>query len=155
MTVVDCGASVHSLLELETRSFNSDLDMPQGEHPLEAGCHWMVDFRKPGFTGSDAFHTYRESGLKQRMVCLRLDDAGDVAPTLLGGVHVDGESEPVGYIANSGWSPTLGTGIALAYLRTEFAVVGLPVTVDTTDGARPATTAVSSPFLISRSNAPR
>jgi len=148
-----CGARVHNLLELETRSFNSAMDMPQQEHPLEAGCHWMFDFRKPDFVGADAVRDMMEEGLGKRMVCLRLDGEVSCAPSLEGRVLRSDREEDVGYIANAAWSPTLKTGIALAYLNADFAVVGLPVLVETPTGNLPGRT-VSAPFLISRSNAP-
>ena len=67
-----------------------------------------------------------------------------VPPT---GAAVQLQGNVVGYIANAAWSPLLGYPIALAYLDTEVAVVGIPLAIE---GA--SATTVSAPFVRTRSN---
>jgi aminomethyltransferase len=146
-----CGREAYDLLHLEMRSFNLRRDVPHGEPPLAAGLHWMVDFRKPAFVGRDALLEAKARVGERRMVCVRLEPGGPVpepdAPVRL-------EGRPVGYVAHAAWSFGLETAIGLAYLDAPVAVVGLPVTVDTSGGPAPGST-VSAPFVRTRSNTAR
>lgn len=148
---VDCAPELHNLLEMETRTFNSRIDLPKAESPLEAGLHWMVDFRKPEFVGRESLLALNEDGLARRMICLRLD-GGDAVPDRLAPVTLPDGGGDVGYIANAGFSPSAGTGIALAYVETALAAVGVPLQVATAAGPVSARI-VSAPFFTTRSNA--
>lgn len=152
-TAHQCKPDIHALLQLETRSFNAAVDRPHGEHPFEAGLHWMVDFHKPEFVGREGlFAGAEQDGLKQ-MVCVRLDTTAET-PARLGEVEAEGQDAAIGYVANAAWSPTLETGICLAYLDKDWAAVGLPVQVRTESGMAPGQV-VSAPFFVTRSNAAR
>ncbi|RED44183.1 glycine cleavage T C-terminal barrel domain-containing protein [Aestuariispira insulae] len=145
--VVDCTADLHRLLQLETRGFNASADRPGGEHPLEAGLHWMVDFQKPEFVGKDGFFA-RAKEAPHHMVCIALDETRVVPETKT--QILDGDGNDVGYVANAAWSPTLETSICLAYLKRDMAAVGLPVSIAGQSGR-----VVSAPFFITKSNSAR
>lgn len=141
-----CGRAIHDLLQLEVRSFNQYTDIPRNESPLQAGLHWMIGFRKESFQGQAAIMTEKASGLAQKMVGMKMLDKG--MPVVSGNVY-DGD-EAIGYVANSGFSPRMDCGIALAYLKTELAWVGLTLAVDTDQGRGRAMT-VSTPFFPTKS----
>ena len=137
-----CGRAVHEILQLEGRAFNIEYDVPRGESPLQAGLQWMIGFRKKPFTGREFIMAGKQQGLKQKMIGLKL--AGPGMPSFGGKVLAD--STEVGYIAHGGFSPRLQTGIALAYLSTDWAWVGLPFDVETERGLVSANS-VTTPFL--------
>jgi len=144
--VVLCGRKVHDLLRLEVRSFNFAQDIPRGETPLQAGLHWMIDFRKKSFVGRDAVMEDKSRGLDKKLVALKFFEDGE--PTPLGGVY-DGPNL-VGYVANSGYSRRIRAGVCLAYLNAVYAWVGIELKADTKAGPRRAKT-VSSPFFATKS----
>jgi aminomethyltransferase len=143
---VHCGPDVHDLLQLEIRAFNRRHDIMRGESLLEAGLHWMVDFRKPQFRGRDAIMSEKAAGLTQRQVAFVLDGADHVQR----GAQVIVNDVPVGYVVNSGFSPVLKKTIGLAYVAEPCAWVGVQTRIQTLSGATPSRF-VSSPFITTES----
>lgn len=146
-----CGRSVYDVLQLEMRSFNARRDMPRGESPLEAGLHWMIDFRKEEFVGRAGLMASKEAGLRRRQICFCVGEGGAL-PATGASVHLAGQL--VGYVAHAAWSWTLARAIGLAYLDTAVAAVGLPIDISTDDGMVQAES-VSAPFVRTRSNTMR
>jgi len=140
------GRSAHDLLRLEMRSFNRKLDLVRDETALEAGLHWMIDFRKPEFRGRDAVAAEIAAGLRRRSIGFIAAEPLSLARE----APVSHEGTTVGYVANAGWSPSLERAIGLAYLDERFAWVGLPYEVETDAGPRTIETA-SAPFLLTES----
>lgn len=142
-----CGRAVQAVTRLEVRAFDLARDVPGGQTALEAGLHWMIDFRKPRFRGRDAVLAEKARGPARRLIAFVLPDAGPIQP---GAVIRDG-SQPVGVVANSAWSPALEQAIGLGYLDAAYGWVGLDLVVDGAGGAERITT-VSSPILLTESN---
>ena len=69
-----------------------------------------------------------ETGIAQRFVSLTLDQPGDADAPGLSAVLRRGE--PVGLVTSGGWSFTLETSIALAFLRADLAVPGTAVEIE-------------------------
>jgi aminomethyltransferase len=138
-----CGRAVFDVLHLEMRAFNRWRDLPYNEPCFSAGLHWMVDFRKPAFHGRAPLLATKGS-LERRMVCVRMPHESSVPAV---GTAVALEGMPIGYVANAAFSPMLDCPIALTYLATAVAVVGLGVTVEGV-----ACRTVSAPFVETRSN---
>lgn len=97
-------------------------------NPYEAGLGWTVCLDKGDFVGSDALRRIKAEGPKKRLVGLQLEDPAVIAASgaeiLLGG-------ESVGQITSGGFSHTFGKSIALGYVKTDIAVIGTEVTVNT------------------------
>ncbi len=142
-----CGRAVQDLLKLEVRALNLEMDIVEDATPLQAGLHWMIDFKKESFTGRDAIVAEQATGLSKKLVAFRMQEGAQTEP---GSGVFDGE-ERVGTVANCAFSPTLGCGIGLAYLDAEYAWVGLDLAVDTGAGKSPMRT-VSAPFFLTESN---
>jgi aminomethyltransferase len=141
-----CGPAVQDLLRLEVRAFNLARDIVSDETALEAGLHWMIDFRKEHFNGRAAVMAEKARGLRYRLVAFVLN--GDQAIDRGAAVRDDGRQ--VGHVAHSAWSPTLRQIIGLAYLDDAYAWVGIDLAVDTARGPGPVRT-VSAPFLVTES----
>jgi len=142
-----CGRAVQDLLQLEVRALNLGKDIVEDETPLQAGLHWMIDFRKESFIGREAIVAEQASGLSRKLVAFRMEEG---AQTQAQSGVFDGVDR-VGYVANCAFSPTLGCGIGLAYLDAEYAWVGLDLAVESGAEKSPIKT-VSAPFFLTESN---
>jgi 4-methylaminobutanoate oxidase (formaldehyde-forming) len=118
-------------LEKGYRVWGAELD--PGRTPYEAGLGFCVRLDKPGgFLGRDALVAQKEAGVAQKLVCLVLDDRGQVA---LGNEPVrltTGAGEPgavVGRVTSGGLGYTLGVSIAFAYVPVAHAEPGSRVDV--------------------------
>lgn len=141
-----CGRAVQDLLRLEVRAFNLHCDFLRGESALEAGLHWMIDFRKPTFYGRDAVLAERDRGLTRRLVGFVLHGDGAVRR----GAAVRDEGQVEGYVVQAICSPTLERTIGLAYVNTGYAWVGVQLAVDQEGGSGPIEI-VSAPFILTES----
>jgi aminomethyltransferase len=79
-------------------------------NPLEAGLGWAVSWDSP-FRGRDALLPVKERGPARKLFGIRLTDRG--VPRQ--GYPVWRGEERVGEVCSGNFSPTLGSGIALAY----------------------------------------
>jgi aminomethyltransferase len=79
-------------------------------NPLEAGLGWAVSWNSP-FRGREALLRVKERGPAKSLFGIRLTDRG--VPRQ--GYPVRRGDEAVGEVCSGNFSPTLGTGIALAY----------------------------------------
>jgi aminomethyltransferase len=77
--------------------------------PLEAGLGWAIAWDTE-FRGRAALLEQRERGAPRRLFGIRCIDRG--VPRA--GYEVVSDSGPVGQLTSGNYSPTLGTGIALA-----------------------------------------
>jgi len=122
--VPPCGLGARDTLRLEKCYPLNGADLDSIHTPLEAGLGFFVKTRKPGgFIACDVLKAQKDNGIHDRLCALQavgkspppravfdvsLPDGGDVVSTLTSGTY----------------SPTLGTGIALAYLPLETAKIG-------------------------------
>ena len=137
-----CGTAVQQLLRLEVGAFTGESHFLRRETALEAGLHWMIDFRKEEFRGRAAVMAEKAAGLRQRLGGFTLDGRHAPAP----GTPITEEAEEVGYIATAAWSPTLERVIGFSYLRHDYAWIGLRL-----DAGGRALRTVSTPFLTTQS----
>jgi aminomethyltransferase len=146
-TAIIRDGNIPDVVRLEVRSFNSQRDIPNGEGPLEAGLHWMIDFRKEDFIGLSALQAQLDAGVSRKLVALNVPTTRDLVAA---DVEIDGTK--VGYVVNAGYSPIAETGIAFAYLNDEVACVGVSVNLPQPNGDQAVAKIVSAPFLLAESN---
>jgi glycine cleavage system T protein (aminomethyltransferase) len=139
-----CGLAARDVLRLEMGYALYGQDLSEDRTPLEAGLGWAVAVDKGGFRGRDALVRQREDGLPSRLRGLRMAERRHI-PRAGYGVFLG--DTPVGEVTSGTFSPELGTGIALAYVRPADAVgVGDEVEVDVR-GRRGTATVVAPPFV--------
>jgi aminomethyltransferase len=143
---VHCDTAVHDVLRLEMRAFSIARDLLRDESALEAGLHWMIDFRKPAFRGREAVMAEKDSGLRQRMVAFVADEVG----ALDRGSALTDDGRPVGYVANVAWSPHLSRTIGVAYVEEKLTWVGVDLGIDASAGGG-RIRIVSAPFFVTES----
>lgn len=142
-TVSEISEDVFPFLMLEMRSLTYN-ELNEERCLLAAGMHWMIDFRKPEFSGKESLKarldTIEQTGLMLRFgmnVPMMMDDA----------LRIEGQK--VGRIVKSIYSPTLGEVIALAYIDRVFSWVGVRFEVEANSGLVIGQ-GVSSPIFMTR-----
>ena len=125
VTPVGLGARDTLRLEMGYPLYGSDMD--RTVDPIAAGLGWVVALdKKGGFIGREAIAKVAEAGPAKRLVGLLVAD-GDGIPRH--GFPVLRDTLEVGSVASGTYSPTLGRGIATAYLPADLAEPGTPVQV--------------------------
>ncbi len=114
-----CGLGCRDSLRLEAGMNLYGSDMDENISPLEAGLSWTVAWEpvERNFIGRQALETQREKPGLQKRVGLVLLDKG----VLRAHQAVMLNGEVVGQTTSGGFSPTLGTSIALARVSAELA----------------------------------
>ncbi len=117
--VTPAGLGARDTLRLEMGYRLHGTDMDRGVDPISAGLGWVVSGDKSEFVGREAIAKIREQGPRRRLVGLVL--AEGIARSGFAVLH---EGNEVGKVASGSFSPSLGTGIATAYVPSELAAVG-------------------------------
>jgi aminomethyltransferase len=133
------GARDSLRLEMGYPLYGNDLDE---EHtPLEAGLGWLTKLDKGDFIGREALVAQKQRGLPRRLVGFVLEARGFPRP----GYALRSGGADIGVVASGTVSPTLGDGIAMAYVPTALAEPGAPLEVDLR-GKAAAARVVRPPF---------
>lgn len=122
-----CGLGARDTLRLEMCYPLNGSDLSPHRTPFEAGLGIFVALEKPDFIGRGALAAQKASGLPSRLAALRMTEKGPPPrahyPVLLG-------DEVVGETTSGALSPSLGEGIALAYLPSTLAKPGQTLQLD-------------------------
>jgi aminomethyltransferase len=140
--VVPCGLGARDTLRMEMGYLLSGEDFHGDRTPLEAGLERFLEFDHP-FVGREALEKQRAQGGYPRFVGLRMEGPGAI-PRRGAGIWRDGTM--VSRVTSGGQSPTLGVGIALAYLPPDLAVPGTRLEIEVRDRRAPAEV-VPRPFV--------
>jgi aminomethyltransferase len=105
---VGLGARDTLRLEMGYALYGHEIDLDT--NPLEAGLGWAVKWDAP-FRGKEALEKIKDEGPARRLFGARLTERG--VPRQ--GYAVTSEGRTIGTVVSGNFSPTLGTGIALAY----------------------------------------
>jgi aminomethyltransferase len=122
-----CGLGARDTLRLEMCYPLNGNDLTPEHNPLEAGLGFFVDLTKANFTGREVLAQAKEQGLKRRLAPFRMQGKTP-PPRPHYPVYRDGEK--VGEICSGTLSPSLGYGIAMAYLPVEHAKIGTELQVE-------------------------
>jgi aminomethyltransferase len=137
---IGLGARDTLRLEMKYCLYGNDIDATI--NPLEAGLGFVVKFDKAGgFIGADVLRRIAEEKPKRRLVCLEMKDRSIPRPHQK--VYADGVE--VGTVTSGTMSPSLGKGIALAYVNRKYAATGTELEIEIR-GNRAKALVVSPPF---------
>jgi len=122
--VKPAGLGARDVLRLEVgySLYGSDID--ESTTPLEAGLEGFVDFGKQ-FVGKEALLRQKELGVGRKKVAFEV--IGRRAPRHHYEICLAGET--VGSVTSGVFSPMLGGGIGLGYVKPEAAAIGAPLTI--------------------------
>jgi aminomethyltransferase len=102
--IVPVGLGARDTLRLEACYLLYGNDMNDETTPLEAGVAWAVKLTKPAFIGKDALVRQKASGIKQKIVALKMKDDGIPRH----GMTVYWRGEPAGFVTSGSVLPTVG-----------------------------------------------
>ena len=137
-----CGLGARDTLRLEMGYPLNGNDLSPDRTPLEAGLGFFVDLDKPAFTGRDALVAQKVHGLPSKLTALQLTGKG---PPLRAHYQVFHNDQPIGELCSGGISPSLGIGIALAYLPPALTTPNTPLEIEIRGQRHPAQT-LKKPF---------
>ncbi len=135
-------------LEKSYRGWKSDLDHEYS--PLRSGLNRFVDLDKSDFIGKSALVAESAKPLLDVFATFILDPVSDsdlISSTdALYGCPVFSNDDNVGYITSGGFGHRISSGIALGYVKPEYAVAGTAVTINVLGILRAATVVDESPY---------
>jgi aminomethyltransferase len=138
--LVPCGLGARDTLRLEKGFCLAPHEFKGGRSPLEAGLEWVVHWEHD-FIGRAALESQKAAGTHDRLVALRASGRGIPRE----GCLVEDAEKEVGVVTSGTLSPTLRTGIALAYVRPQVAGAGTGLGIRVRD-ALVACQVVKPPF---------
>lgn len=122
-----CGLGARDTLRLEMAYPLNGSDLSPKHTPLEAGLGFFVDLEKEDFIGKPTLLAQKQTGLPCRLVAIQVLDK---APPIRSHYPVVVDDAPISETSSGALSPSLGYGIAMAYLPVAFAKVGQEVAID-------------------------
>jgi aminomethyltransferase len=98
-------------------------DITDTTSPIEAGLGWITKFTKD-FTNSEAIKKHKEEGVSRKLVGFIMQERG-----IPRGHYpiVDAAGEVIGEVTSGTQSPSMGVGIGLGYVKTEFSKPGTEI----------------------------
>lgn len=125
-----CGLGARDTLRLEMGYPLNGSDLTMNRTPLEAGLEKFVsldDSQKGNYIGREALERQRASGLRHRLTPLKLVAGG---PPLRSHYSIYTGETLLGKTTSGAFSPSLGEGIAMAYLPLEWSDLGKIVEIE-------------------------
>jgi aminomethyltransferase len=139
-----CGLGARDTLRLEMCYPLNGNDLSPARTPIEAGLGFFCDLTKPDFIGRETLLSQKENGPTVKLTAIELTEKGPPPRPHYPVLSADGDT--LGELSSGVLSPTLGTGIAMAYLPAAFSKPGTPLLIDIR-GRRFKAVTVKKPFL--------
>ncbi|MDF2158369.1 glycine cleavage system aminomethyltransferase GcvT [Algoriphagus sp. CAU 1675] len=117
------GLGARDTLRLEMGYCLYGNDINDTTSPIEAGLGWITKFTKE-FTNSQALKAQKEAGVTRKLVGFVMQERG-----IPRGHYpiVDSNGELIGEVTSGTQSPSMGVGIGLGYVKTEFSKPGTEI----------------------------
>lgn len=113
------GLAARDTLRLEMGFCLYGNDIDDTTSPLEAGLGWITKFTKD-FTNSENLKAQKENGVSRKLIGFELIDRGVPRQDY---EIVDADGNVIGKVTSGTQAPSLGKGIGLGYVTTEFSGV--------------------------------
>ncbi len=110
-------------LEMGFCLYGNDLD--DKTSPIEAGLGWITKFTKD-FVSADLFKKQKEEGVSRKLVGFKMIGRGIPRH---GYELLNMNNEHIGHVTSGTMSPSLGFGIGLGYIKSDFAKPGTEISV--------------------------
>ena len=138
-----CGLGARDSLRLEMGYPLNGNDLSPERTPIEAGLGVFCDLEKGDFIGRETLARQKADGPALKLTAIRYLEKG--APPRAHYPVVSANGEVIGELASGVLSPSLMTGIGMAYLPAEFSKIGTPVSIEVRGKLFPAEV-VKKPF---------
>ena len=114
-------------MEMAYRLYGNDID--DKTNPLEAGLSWITALDQEEFIGFERIQQKKSEGSKRQLVSFAMEERGIPRQ----GYEVYTERKNVGFVTSGTQSPSLNTGIGLAYVDTPFNKIGQKISIQIRD----------------------
>lgn len=131
-----CGLGARDTLRLEMCYPLNGSDLSPERTPIEAGLGFFCDLEKPEFIGKSTLVRQKSAGTATKLVAIRCIGKG--APPRAHYPVVSTDGTVIGELSSGALSPSLMTGIAMAYLPADLAKLGTTVQIDVRGKFSPA-----------------
>lgn len=138
-----CGLGARDTLRLEMGYPLNGNDLSPQHSPIEAGLGFFCDLTKPDFTGRDTLLRHKTEGPPLKLTALKYTDKAPPPRAHYPVAALDGTV--IGELASGVLSPSLMTGIGMAYLPPDFSKPGTALQIDVRGRFFPAEV-VKKPF---------
>ena len=138
-----CGLGARDSLRLEMGYPLNGNDLSPERTPIEAGLGFFCDLEKGDFIGRETLARQKADGPALKLTAIRYLEKG--APPRAHYPVVSANGDVIGELASGVLSPSLMTGIGMAYLPAEFSKIGTPVSIEVRGKLFPAEV-VKKPF---------
>jgi aminomethyltransferase len=139
-----CGLGARDTLRLEMGYPLNGSDLSPERSPIEAGLGFFCDLEKGDFIGRETLARQKTTGPEVKLAALQYTEKGPPPRAHYPVVSADGAL--IGELASGALSPSLMTGIGMAYLPAAYAKPGTPLGIDVRGKVFPAKV-VRKPFL--------
>jgi aminomethyltransferase len=138
-----CGLGARDTLRLEMGYPLNGNDLSPERSPIEAGLGFFCDLEKGGFIGREILARQKAEGPEVKLTALQYTDKGPPPRAHYPVVSSDGQV--IGELSSGALSPSLMTGIGMAYLPTQYSKPGTDLQIDVRGRLFPAKV-VKKPF---------
>ncbi len=138
-----CGLGARDSLRLEMGYPLNGNDLSQERTPIEAGLGFFCDLNKGDFIGREVLARQKEAGPAMKLTAIRYLEKG--APPRAHYPVVSADGDVIGELASGVLSPSLMTGIGMAYLPAEYSKIGAALGIEVRGKVFPAEV-VKKPF---------
>lgn len=138
-----CGLGARDTLRLEMGYPLNGNDLSPRHTPIEAGLGFFCDLTKPTFIGREILARQKADGPAHKLTALQYTGKGPPPRSHYPVVSAGGQV--IGELASGALSPTLMTGIGMAYLPSAFSKPGTQLSIDVRGRLFPAQV-VKKPF---------
>lgn len=120
-----CGLGARDTLRLEMCYPLNGNDLSPLRSPIEAGLGFFCDLTKNDFIGKTTLDEQKKHGTSQRLTAIQYTEKG--APPRAHYPVVNLNGDVIGELSSGVLSPSLMTGIGMAYLPTEYTAIGTDI----------------------------
>lgn len=122
-----CGLGARDTLRLEMCYPLNGVDLSPEHTPLEAGLGFFVDLTKEDFVGKAALLAQKETGLRFKLSAIKVTDK---SPPIRSHYPILAGGNRIAETTSGALSPSLGSGIAMAYLPLEYSKSGTQLEIE-------------------------
>jgi len=138
-----CGLGARDTLRLEMGYPLNGNDLSPTRSPIEAGLGFFCKLDKGDFIGREVLERQKAQGTELKLTALQYTDKGPPPRAHYTVLNADGEV--IGELASGALSPSLQTGIGMAYLPIAYSTLGTALGIDVRGRTFPASV-VKKPF---------
>ncbi|WP_282787675.1 glycine cleavage system aminomethyltransferase GcvT [Flavobacterium croceum] len=117
------GLAARDTLRLEMGFCLYGNDINDNTSPIEAGLGWITKFSKD-FINAENLKKQKEEGVSRKLVGFELTERGIPRHDY---EIVDENGNAIGIVTSGTMAPSLGKGIGMGYVKTEFAAIDTPI----------------------------